>query len=152
MVSPSKGALPPNFMNDVKMGNTIKDFVEEFAAFWMPPFENLKHWKTITQMFQSHVFSTNLNVEKFNKEHWSVVVPMEMTNDTFQIHYRILLSFTVWTRIFPYKAMILVGVTGEIIRMRLTMNLLLGDHNKPNKKLEDYYVLAWSTKRAAKII
>jgi hypothetical protein len=44
-------------------------------------------------MFQSHVFSTNLNVEKFNKEHWSVVVPMEMTNDTFQIHYRILLFF-----------------------------------------------------------
>jgi hypothetical protein len=25
------------------MGNTIKDFVEEFAAFWMPPFEDLKH-------------------------------------------------------------------------------------------------------------
>ncbi|GAU39406.1 hypothetical protein TSUD_323540 [Trifolium subterraneum] len=148
MIAPTKWALPLAFVVAINIGHSIEDLVYEFAPYCMPPFENLTHWEVITQMAQSPTFPAHFVAETLNDSSWTIADPIGYLGAGFCQHSGVYMLDWM-DKDFPFKSSDFGGVKEDDLRMNLTMELILGEHNELKSSVEENSAKAWSTKRFA---
>ncbi|WJX93145.1 hypothetical protein P8452_74708 [Trifolium repens] len=107
-----------------------------------------KMWQTIAQMSKSPHFPAKFLAENFNDDMWTVSDPIGHLGIGFCQHTAVYVLDWMDSE-NPLHNNGSFGHTEEVIRMRLAMNLLLGEHNSLKDKLEYDSTIAWMTKRYA---
>ncbi|PNY09044.1 hypothetical protein L195_g005589 [Trifolium pratense] len=196
MSDPTKWVLPPTFLDAINMGQTIEELVEEFAPYWMPPYENLSHiyipyedvcglwflmvasmedkiihhlepsyivqatiearqdiiqkvWDVITEMSQSPSFPAPFITQTMTDNRWYIVDPNGNLGTGFCQHSAVYVMDWM-DKEFPLKSDDVLGEKNEdVLRMRIALNLILGDHNDVKAKVEEAAAEAWNSRRFA---
>ncbi|GAU29733.1 hypothetical protein TSUD_392210 [Trifolium subterraneum] len=157
MLTPTKWTLPLAFVHSINKGDTIEELIEEYIMYWIPNFENLSHIyvpiEDICGLWYLMVASIDdkmlYHIDTFFEEQ-NVNPRQTVIQNVWEVITQMLQSQLFPT---PFRAETLNGqnwtLEEDVLRMRLTMDLLLGDHNVYKTKLKNKSLESWRTKRYA---
>ncbi|KAK2355591.1 hypothetical protein QL285_092991 [Trifolium repens] len=107
-----------------------------------------KVWEVITQMSMSPKFPTGFVAETLNDSGWTIADPVGHLGAGFCQHSAVYVM-DWFDKDFPFGRGDYGGVKEDVVRMRLTMKLILGEHNELKGIVEANANNAWLTKRFA---